>query len=231
MRFKLRYLILLCIFILPGCKSDDNGPPPPQLPSAAVLVFPDENSECTTGIDLGNGTSEITFVWQASDNTDLYTLTVVNLNTNTPQTIATTGLSATFALTKGAPFSWSVTSTKDDLTAVSENWLFYNAGPQLNYAPFPAQIISPESGQTVQNNSDGEIVLAWSGADVENEIERYDLYFSETTVENLALLSSGIESSFPIANLISDQVYYWKVITVDANGNTSDSGVYDFRVY
>lgn len=217
-------IVLACI----ACGGEDDPPPP----SAATLVFPEQNSECTTGNDLGNGTSEITFEWQPSDNTLEYILRVVNAETNTVVSSQTTAnTSSTLAVAVGTPFSWSITSLNStEETAESESWLFYNAGTQTNYAPFPAQIISPISGSTVLPNGDGEILLQWSGADVENDIIRYDVYFSSTTVDDLSVVQDNNSTSYTATGVTSPGVYYWKILTFDAQGNSSDSGVFEFKV-
>ena len=229
----IRNLIFVGIVFLFSCSGgDDDSPPPvPDPPSAANLVFPLSNSECTTGVDVSISISEVTFEWQASANTDLYTLNVINLNTSVPQTLATTNLSATLAITKGAPFSWSVTSTNADsqVSAVSENWLFYNAGAVTNYPPFPATLIAPESGATVPKNGSDEVVFTWSGADVENDLESYAMLFGDDP-NNLSMVYEGTDVTHSIAGLTSGNIYYWEIVSTDAQGNTSDSGLFDFKV-
>ncbi len=217
-------------FLLLSCGGGDDGPPPS--PEGALLIFPDQNSECTTGIDVSATLSQVTFQWQAANNTDQYTLTVINLETNAPQSIITTSTSAALSIEKGAPFSWSVLSANagSSETATSESWLFYNAGSQTTYAPFPAQIISPVSGSTVQANSEGQVQLAWSGADVENDIESYSVFLSTTTPPETLLITTDSLTQEALVDVMAGTTYYWRVVTTDAEGNTSDSGIFDFRV-
>ena len=224
------WTIVVVFGILLGCGGGDDGPPPS--PEGAVLVFPLEDSECTTGVDITEDLSQVTFEWQPANNTDNYTLTVINLITNIPQTISTTSTSATLSIEKGAPFSWSVLSTNNesDETATSESWLFYNAGSQTTYAPFPAQIRSPEAGSTVQATVNG-VALSWTGADVEGDIETFEVYFSENNPPETLLISTDAETTETVGNVVSGQIYYWKVITIDAEGNRSDSGIFDFKVF
>lgn len=233
----MKYLSIWALGLLISCSGggDDSPPTPPvpDPPSAAILVFPSENSECTTGVDLNTDFSEVTFEWNASDNTDVYTLEVINLNSSTPpQTLFTAETTATLAISKGTPFSWSVTSRNNESqeSAESESWLFYNAGTIINYPPFPATILEPESGSTTVKNQSDEVVFNWTGTDVENDIVSYELFFATDTPDNLASVYVGEESMFAISGLASASVNYWKVITTDAQGNTSDSGVYDFKV-
>ena len=224
------WTIVVVIGLLLGCGGGDDGPPPS--PEGAVLVFPFENSECTTGVDLTEDLSQVTFEWQPANNTDNYTLTVINLRTNIPQTISTSSTAAALSIEKGAPFSWSILSTNNesDETATSESWLFYNAGSQTTYAPFPAQIRSPEAGSTVLATAN-EVVLSWTGADVEGDIETFEVYFSEDNPPETLLITTDAQTTEASGNVVSGQIYYWKVITIDAEGNRSDSGVFDFKVF
>ena len=216
------------VFIL-SCGGGDDGPPP--APEGSLLIFPEQDSECTTGVSITETQSQVTFQWQVAKNTDRYTLTVINLSSNSPQSISTSATSATLSIEKGAPFSWSVVSsnTSSDDTAISETWLFYNAGSQTTYAPFPAQIQFPVSGSSNLANNDGQIELSWIGADVENDISTFEIYFSETNPPTL--LQSVTSNITQIAvDVSSGTTYYWKVISIDDEGNTSDSGVFDFKI-
>ena len=225
------WLIFLAFsLLLFGCGGGDDGPPPS--PEGALLVFPERDSECTTGISVSETISQVTFEWQPSDNTDRYTLTVINLITNTPQAISTMNTSASLSIEKGAPFSWSVVSSNSNSNeaATSESWLFYNAGSQTTYAPFPAQIQFPVAGSTVQANSEGQVELSWIGADVEDDIATFDVYFSEANPPETLLITTSSEMSQVSIDATSGTTYFWRVVTTDSEGNSSDSGVFDFKV-
>lgn len=217
------------LIVLWSCGSDD----PPPAPGGTDLVFPDQNSECTTGISVNETLSQVTFQWQTSSNTDSYTLSVVNLETNIPQTISTAATSASLSIVKGAPYSWSVTSlnSRSDQVATSETWLFYNAGSQTTYAPFPAQLIGPVSGSTVQRNMDNEVTLVWQGADVENDISEFEVFFATTNPPTTSLGTTASNTMELNVDVESGTIYYWKVITTDAEGNNSDSGIFEFRTF
>lgn len=217
--------------LLISCGGRDDGPPPS--PEGATLIFPLQDSECTTGVDLSEDLSQVTFEWEPAKNTNRYTLTVINLLSNTPQAISTASTSAALSITKGAPFSWSVLSTNNgtDETATSESWLFYNAGSQTTYAPFPAQINSPKAGSTVQANTNAEIILKWSGADVEDDIVNFEVFLSTDNPPTDLISTVNAAITEAAVNVISGQIYYWKIVTIDAEGNTSDSGVFDFKVF
>ncbi|WP_421813525.1 hypothetical protein [Flagellimonas sp.] len=226
----IRNIIWLSILVLLVSCGGDDGPPP--APEGAALVFPEENSECTTGTDINQTSTQVTFRWMASNNTENYTLSVTNLNTNVPQNISTASTSASLTITKGTPYAWSVTSrnSNSDQVASSPTWLFYNAGSQTTYAPFPAQLVNPLSGTTVQMDIANEVLLEWSGADVDNDIESFEVFFSETNPPTTSVgITNASAMEIPVG-VESGNVYYWRVVTTDLEGNTSISGVFDFRV-
>ena len=226
----IRNIIWLSILVLLVSCGGDDGPPP--APEGAALVFPEENSECTTGTDINQTSTQVTFRWMASNNTENYTLSVTNLNTNVPQNISTASTSASLTITKGTPYAWSVTSrnSNSDQVASSPTWLFYNAGSQTTYAPFPAQLVNPLSGATVQMDIANEVLLEWSGADVDNDIESFEVFFFETNPPTTSVgITNASAMEIPVG-VESGNVYYWRVVTTDLEGNTSISGVFDFRV-
>ena len=226
----MRTVILLLLFgvLLIGCKKK-SSPKPPEI---ATLVFPNKNSECTTGRDLNQTTSEVEFKWMASNHTESYVLRVTNINTNITQTITTTAISAKLPIAKGEPFSWVVRSknTKVTETAVSESWRFYNAGFQTTYAPFPAEPIEPKNGTSIFKDINNEVTLEWNGADIENDIDGYELYFSTTSPPEILIASPSSDQNSEKVSVSSNTNYYWKVITKDGEGNSSDSGIFVFKV-
>ena len=226
-----RIVFYLFIMVLGVSCGGSDGPPP--APEGATLVFPLENSECTTGTSVNETLSQVTFEWRASANTDNYTLNVVNLETSAPQTISTAATSASLSIAKGAAFSWTVTSRNadSDQVATSETWLFYNSGAQSSYAPFPAQLVSPISGSTVQKDLANEVTLIWSGADVENDIDSFEVFFSDQNPPVTSLGTTDSDTMELSVSVVSDTVYYWSVLTTDQEGNTSSSGVFEFRVF
>ena len=219
------WALLVGVLIL-GCSKDDD----PKPPEAANLFFPEQNSECTTGVDVTESTSEVTFRWEPSENTDSYELRVTHMITNITQTTTSTSTSAPLTITKGAPFSWMVISRNSDTesAASSSTWQFYNAGSESSYAPFPATILAPPSGETVVRDSDGEIMLDWSGADVDNDLNGFDVYHG-TTNPPTEIEASTLVGVTSLKVAVEPGTYYWKVVSKDVQGNSSDSGVYSYR--
>lgn len=221
--------VILIVFIgllFTACKKDS-----PKPPSAAVLIFPEQNSLCTTGVSITPTSSRVEFIWQTANNTDTYELRVTNLLANVTQTVNTQATSAEITIDKGTPFSWQVITrnTQVQETASSAVWQFFNAGSQISHAPFPAQIVAPLSGASVVSDINSEIELEWSGADVDDDLVGYDIYVETVSPPQVLVASPAATVSSIKVNIIPNTVYYWKVISKDAEGNTSDSGVYSFR--
>ncbi len=224
-----RFSIVLILLIAFGCGKDS-----PKPPEGAILLFPLRNSECTTGenTNLAN-TSLVEFRWSEARGAETYELRATNLEANITQTISVSTTSAKLPLLKGAPYSWTVTSRTSAITqtARSETWLFYNAGFQTTYPPFPAEVIAPKSGASVSKDINNEVLLNWNGADVDNDITGYQVYFSTSNPPENLVASNAASSSQLRVSVSSQTIYYWRVITEDREGNTSDSGVYEFRVF
>lgn len=218
---------LFIVVLLLGCKKKED-PKPPEI---AKLVFPANNSECTTGSDLSATSSQVEFRWQMAPNADTYELRVTNMDANTTQTISTSALSAKLPLEKGGLYSWLVRTRNASVTetAVSETWRFYNAGFETTYAPFPAEIIAPKLGSSVVRDINNQVTLEWIGSDIDNDVEHYDVYLSTEKPPATLVESFTSATTSTKINVSADTVYYWKVITKDGEGNTSDSGVFDFR--
>ncbi|NND15647.1 MAG: hypothetical protein HKN89_04935 [Eudoraea sp.] len=222
----MRKIVGFIVVLIWACGKDD-----PKIPEAALLSFPAQNSECTTGVEVSPTTSRVDFRWNASKNTDIYEIEVKNLLSNSTQREATSSTTLGVTIAKGTPFSWKVISKNNETQelAMSQTWLFYNAGSETTFPPFPAQISAPSSGSTVQRDGNGEVLLSWIGADVDNDISGYEVFLDLTDqpATSVGMLSFGsMELSVAVE---TDMVYYWKVITTDLEGNSSDSGVYSFK--
>jgi len=216
----------LIVLLAIGCGKDD-----PKIPDPAVLIFPAQNSVCITGVEISPTSSRVDFRWNASKNTDTYLIEVKNLISSSTQTASTSSTTLGVVIAKGTPFSWRIISKSNEAQeeATSQTWLFYNAGSETTYAPFPAQITSPSSGATASRDGNGDVLLSWIGADVDSDISGYEVFLDvtdppATSVGNLA--SGTTELNVAVD---ADTVYYWKVITTDLEGNISDSGIYSFK--
>ena len=225
-------IVIFSAVLLAACGGGgkNNNPTPP--PTAASLSAPAQNQVCTTGTILSTTQSSIAFSWAAGSNTNSYTLVVKNLLTKDSTITSTTLPTATLTLLRGVPYSWYVVSISSltTTTAKSDIWKFYNAGAgAISYPPYPATITAPLFAQTVTATA-GKINLTWTGSIAPpSTIAGYDVYFD--TTNNPAKVATGITDQFlNNVTVSSGTTYYWKVITKNQNGDTSDSGLYQFTV-
>lgn len=223
--------IVLLIFMgltIIGCKKK-SAPIPPD---AALLVFPEKNSECTTGLSLSATTSQVEFKWSAADNVETYELRVTNINKNVTQTISTGATSAKLTIDKGDPFSWLVNSknSQSNQISTSETWRFYNSGFETSHPPFPPEINSPKLAESVFKDVNNEITLDWTGVDVDNDIVSYDVYFSVESSPVTIISSPSASVTAQKVSVSSNTIYYWRIVAKDSNGNSADSGIFNFKV-
>ncbi|GGW48044.1 hypothetical protein GCM10007383_35150 [Arenibacter certesii] len=209
------------------------GKDSPKAPGSAQLAFPEKNSECTTGQNVnGTNTSIVEFNWIASNDTESYQLRTTNLNTNTTQSVEVKGTSAKLPLEKGSPYSWVVISKNNKVveTTKSETWFFYNSGSQTSYAPFPAGLIAPRMGSTVSKDINNEVLLNWESADLDNDLAGYEVYFSTTNPPTtlIGTLSAG-QTDLKVT-VITNNTYYWRVVTFDLEGNSAANAISEFKV-
>ena len=247
---KLNKILYITLFatalVFVGCGGsggDDDNPPPPTGgtddepmipdPGAATLVFPENDSECTTGVvDPADETlSTVTFEWNASTNTDRYTMTITNLNTGTSAFANTNTNSVDFAIDRGTPYSWFVTSRANGTTATTDSgtFRFYNEGPGIeNYAPFPAEAVSPARGASLATTT--ALVLEWSSGDIDNDITAHEVFLGTDAAALASVGTTATETSLADVAVTAATIYFWQVVTTDSAGNTSTSEVFEFRV-
>jgi len=226
-----KLLIFSVVTILFSCSgSDGNGgggvtppPPPPPSPTAATLTAPANNTECLDG-------ENVEFSWNASQNTDSYTIIIKNLLTAQSVSQTTTSTKVTIKLETGQPYSWYILSSSNSTTTTAQSgkWKFYLKGEQtLNYAPFPADLTAPKSESTVNA---GSIKFEWSGSDVDTgDTLSYDIYV-DTSNPPTTRIRTGYTSSTLDYTISEGGTYYWKIVTKDNHGSNSDSGISMFKV-
>lgn len=229
-----RYIIIFSMLLLViACKKkDDPEPIPiPDDPTAAILIFPYENSECNVGTDVTLTESTVLFEWESALFTDDYELTVKNLISGVAESYSTVNLEYSVVLLRATPYQWYVISKSDavDTTVGSEVWRFYNAGDAIQFhIPFPAEIISPAMSEIITTSAT-EISLDWNGVDLDDDIVGYDVYFG--SVDPPSLFASNVQESILNGVPISQNtVYFWKIITTDSRANSSDSGIAQFKI-
>ncbi|MEP0214083.1 MAG: hypothetical protein ABJD66_12755 [Cellulophaga sp.] len=214
-----------------GGGSDDGGtePDPITTPKATTLIFPENNTECNEGAIISDTRSSVEFSWSAAADTDSYEINIKNLATGNSSSKTVTTTSDAITIDRGTPYEWFIVSKANGTTetATSATWKFYNQGVGTeNYAPFPADVISPNRGATIATTT--TVSLKWSGEDVDDDIVDYEILFG---TNNTPTTSIGVTTETTLdATVTANTVYYWKVITKDSQDNTSSSEVFEFKV-
>jgi len=216
---------LLFLLILVSCKKEVIPDPEP-----AMLLGPQNNNNCNTAIVVNDQQSQVNFSWQEAQHTDEYELVVRDLLTNTDTKKNSIRLFTSMVLERGKQYSWWVNSLSDQKETVgkSEIWTFYLEGLQnSSHFPFPAKLISPENNAQVSLEN-GAFTLRWEGVDLDDDIISYDIYIG-IDPDELQLRVENHTNNTISAILNADQIYYWKVVTRDEEGNLSHSPIGIFR--
>lgn len=229
-----RVSFLFCLVVLMhGCKdttddiSDNNGNGAQDPPDGVQLIFPFEGSLCNEGLNITPTESTVNFEWEPNDNALSYKLSVKNLDTDIITEYFTEDFIMPITLQRSQAYRWVVEYDIQDETKTSATWNFYNAGPgEQTYAPFPAEVTSPSMAEAI--SATNAVNLQWSGSDVDNDIVDYDVYFGMENPPDIH--TSDISTSQLTVSVSPGNIYYWYVVTHDSAGNSSDSGVYQFRV-
>jgi hypothetical protein len=222
-------MIILLLSLLAACKKSGTTNPAVIPAGKATLTLPAQNAVCTAGTNMTATQSTVLFVWNAGAQADSYDLNIKNLLTGTSTSQHTSATQLAVALLLNTPYSWSVTTnaSASNTNALSDAWKFYNSGPGITtYAPFPAELLTPTYGQQL---TAATVNFTWQGSSVNTgSITAYDLCLGAAA--SPPLYKSGITDSFlNNVSLSPGTSYYWKIITHDNQGNTSDSGVYIFK--
>lgn len=234
MKLSHSLIVLFTMFLLQACGGGDPAPvtvPEIKVPGKSILLSPANARTCEEGTKSTTTQSTVAFSWNSAIETESYDLRITNLNNQTvviQSGITTTSTTAT--LTRGIPYSWTITSkNKGVTTTVSDTWKFYLAGVGVNnYAPFPAAAINPLPGASV-TPINGKITLSWDTSDVDGGTLTHTLYFDTVDGKQTPLVANtNLTVKTKEVDVASNTVYYWKVATSDGT-NTSTSVVYTFK--
>tara|TARA_B110000444_G_scaffold92160_1_gene87097 strand:+ start:246 stop:929 length:684 start_codon:yes stop_codon:yes gene_type:complete len=196
--------------------SEENNIPEPE---AAILTKPANNSECLE-------VEAVKFEWSTSKNTTSYDIVVKNLSNDVKTSQTTTSNSVEISLEKGFPYSWQIISKNEgSVTKISSTWKFYLSGtPLKNHAPFPAEIITPKPGEAIVK---GTIELSWTFSDVDSsDTHTFDIYLDNQNASTK--IESDYSNTKKSISLNQAGTYYWRIVTKDNHGSTSNSGISSF---
>ena len=219
------------ILLVNSCTPEE--PFVPINPSAPTLISPANDETCLDGTSINDSQSNVDFRWSSAANALSYELVVTNLLTQSSQTYPATSNQTTVALTKAEPYNWSVKSIGEvgSIPSQSTQWKFYLAGDAVvNFAPFPSELISPQSGANVTPDINNLIKLQWNASDVDGDLAQFEVYLDKndatTIIKTIAYQTEEESIEIDVEN---GSTYYWKIIAIDNNQNQSSSGVYAFR--
>ena len=219
------------ILLVNSCTTEE--PVEPINPSAPTLISPANDETCLDGTSINDSQSNVDFRWSSAANALSYELVVTNLLTQSSQTYPATSNQTTVALTKAEPYNWSVKSIGEvgSVPSQSTQWKFYLAGDAVvNFAPFPSELISPQSGANVTPDINNLIKLQWNASDVDGDLAQFEVYLDKndatTIIKTIAYQTEEESIEIDVEN---GSTYYWKIIAIDTNQNQSSSGVYTFR--
>lgn len=220
--------ILVLTLMLMFCWSCSK-PSIPQ-PQAATLITPQNNNACLP-LFTDELTGVINFSWETALNTDSYEVVIRNNVSRTEQKKAVDLTSTTLILERGFPYTWWVISSSQisSVETKSEVWSFYIEGiQQQTHLPFAAQLNSPSEGQTLESTY-GQINLEWTGSDLDNDIAFYQIHLGKSPSQ-LQLIQDNLSTQSYSASLSIGETYFWKIVTVDRNGNKSESVIQTFSI-
>ena len=229
----MKYLLYLMVFCLLACSSNDETVALSDLyPGSFNLEYPENEQACLDGSILNDLQSRVNLRWSSSKNSSKYQISIKNLNDNSNLMFESNSNSQEVILKHGEPYAWKVTAEVPESSSslTSKEWRFYLAGlGEVNYAPFPPELISPRPSAKVNLNSNDQVLLNWSCTDPDSDIKGYKVYLDSTDGSNLIASFDETKNQVLIAvGATAETNYFWKVIAYDNQGNTASSGVYSF---
>lgn len=221
-----KLIIAMLLIVTFGCKKESKPNEEESVLGAVTLVKPNQNELCNSGVVISDQVSQVKFEWLPAANAKTYILTIKNLENGESAQYSSANTSLDVRLARNTPFSWFVTASSGVFSTKSDIWRMYNSGiGTTSHIPYPADNMLPTMG-TIVSPTAGKVLLSWVGSDVDGDIVDYDVFFGTTIAPSL--LKSNLINNQLEVSVAAKTKFYWKVITRDKNGNTSESIVYQF---
>ncbi len=224
----MRKLIIIIVFVsfcllnIQCSKTPEN-----QAPSAVELIYPTANLLC---ID-----NNILFDWGSATDpeNDAIEYNIIIASDRAMSNIVenrTVGISqVSITLSKAQAYYWTVNAldVNNNQGSTSETFAFFTKGEGVaNYAPFTAELLTPENNSQV---NEGSVNLTWNAADSnDGDTLTYQVYFGENST--LTLQDDTLTTKSFIVTVESGKTYSWKVNVVDQNGAKSIGQTWTFSV-
>ena len=215
-----------------GCSKDSIPDPSP-----VVLLAPINGDNCETAIPINLTESKVNFSWIKSENTDKYELIIKNMAKNktyinelNDSDTENENIYYDVLLLNGDTYSWYVISKSinSSVSTKSDVWQFYLEGNvEPNYIPQPSNLIYPENESTLSLDNSDLIQFTWSSKDLDTNIDYYHFYLG-LEIDNLTKIGEEIKETSYEQKLETNKTYYWKVVTFDTQGNSSNSSTNKF---
>ncbi len=220
--------------ILENLSGTDSSLTASRIPEATKLLQPAAEKLYKDGEIKSDSTSEVFFKWQKAENAIAYKLVVQNLFNQKEWSEITSDTTLGATLKQSTPYRWYVVSQSEDSSKTKKSdvkW-FYNSGEGVtNYAPLPADSLSPQMGKGFYPSKVKKVDFSWHGFDIDDKMLSYDFYFG-TDSTDLKKIGNGLtESTYSDVEVEPDSIYYWKVVTSDQAGNTTATQIYHFNIY
>lgn len=226
-------LVFITSALLFSCtKDDDSMLTYKGTPGKAILTLPLNNQECELG-EIIDENAAVTLSWEASADTEMYNIKIVNLITE--EVTLNVGIptnTTVVRLLRGYPYSWVVSSRNSgDISTDSEVWKFYvTSEGESNNVPFPASLISPYSGATVKP-VEGKVSLEWESESTDSDGDEVSYTVFIDTVDGNQETSEALKNLKETTIDVSvegNAIYYWHVEVSDGV-NSSISSTYTFK--
>jgi hypothetical protein len=221
--FIMPVLVFLCVLNIQCSKDEKN-----KAPTAVNLIYPTQNLLCTD--------NTINFNWSKAtdpENDALeYNLIIATDRsmTNVIENSTITNLQTTVSLEKKTAYYWKVDALdiNNKQGTSSEIFAFFTKGEGvLNYAPFSAELVSPENNSNQSTVT--SISLTWDAEDINTtDILTYELYFGENST--LTLIDDSLSDKSHTVPVAAGKSYSWKVNVKDQNGAKSIGQTWSFTV-
>lgn len=204
--------IVALAFVLIGCEGKFE---PTSSLDSVNLLLPLDNEQCF-GTRLQTDKIRVEFAWDDINQITQYIINYTDGVTGESNSLTTSESSISIDLEPGTLYSWSVTVSDDfGNSKTSPEFSFYTEGlTEPNHVPFPADL-------EYINNGNGTVEIFWQGLDLNDDIDYYQVFFSDDNPPS-ELFSSTNEIS-TTRDIIVGTTYYFMVLTFDENGNYSES--------